>query len=159
MVALLFGTLFANEQVATGKPNFVVFIADDHSMLDSEAYGANDIRTPNMKRLAAEGMKFTHAFVASPACGPSRTALLTGLWSARNGAEPNHKPKRPGVASLPPVLHELGYQVAAIGKVAHNVYAKDHGFDFIEEPNQGFSETCRKETDIEGKNILSYSKA
>jgi len=141
MVALLFGPLFANEQIATGKPNFVVFISDDHSMLDSEAYGANDIRTPNMKRLAAEGMKFTHAFVASPACGPSRTALLTGLWSARNGAEPNHKPKRPGVASLPPVLHELGYQVAAIGKVAHNVYAKDHGFDFIEEPNQGFSET------------------
>jgi len=53
----------------------------------------------------------------------------------------SHKPKRPGVASLPPVLHDLGYQVAAIGKVAHNVYAKDHGFDFIEEPNQGFSET------------------
>ena len=141
MVALLFGPLFANEQNASGKPNFVVFISDDHSMLDSEAYGASDIRTPNMKRLAEEGMKFTHAFVASPACGPSRTALLTGLWSARNGAEPNHKPKRPGVASLPPVLHELGYQVAAIGKVAHNVYAKDHGFDFIEEPNQGFSET------------------
>ncbi len=123
------------------KPNIVVFIADDHSMVDSEAYGATDIRTPNMQSLAASGLKFTHAFVASPSCGPSRTAMLTGLWSARNGAEPNHKTKRPDVASLPPVLHALGYEVAAIGKVAHNAYAKDHGFDFIDGPNKGMSES------------------
>ena len=124
------------------RPNIVVFIADDHSQLDSQAYGSTEVRTPQMARLAADGLKFTHAFVASPACGPSRTALLTGLWSARNGAEPNHKPKHPHVASLPPVLRALGYETAAIGKVAHNVYAKDHGFDFIEGPNQGFSETA-----------------
>ena len=86
------------------RPNIVVFIADDHSQADSQPYGSTEVRTPQMARLAAEGMKFTHAFVASPSCGPSRTALLTGLWSARNGAEPNHKPKNPGVASLPPVL-------------------------------------------------------
>jgi len=95
-----------------------------------------------MAQLASDGLKFTHAFVASPACGPSRTALLTGLWSARNGAQPNHTPKRPEVASLPPVLRALGYEVAAIGKVAHNVYAKDHGFDYFEGPHQGFSETA-----------------
>ena len=124
------------------RPNIVVFIADDHGMLDSQAYGSTEVRTPQMARLAADGMKFTHAFVASPSCGPSRTALLTGLWSARNGAEPNHKPKNPGVASLPPVLHALGYETAAIGKVAHNTFAKDHGFDTIEGPNVGFSETA-----------------
>lgn len=117
--------------LAAAPPNIIVFISDDHGMLDSEPYGANDIRTPNMGRLAAEGMKFTHAFVASPACGPSRTAMLTGLWSARNGAEPNHTPKRPDVKSLPPVLHALGYEVAAFGKVAHSNWAKDHGFDVI----------------------------
>ena len=126
---------------AAALPNIVVFISDDHSQLDSEPYGSTEARTPHMARLAADGLKFTHAFVASPACGPSRTALLTGLWSARNGAEPNHKPKNPGVASLPPVLRALGYEVAAIGKVAHNTYAKDHGFDFIEGPNPGFSDT------------------
>ena len=127
---------------ATPLPNIVVFISDDHSMADSQAYGSTEVRTPNMARLAADGLKFTHAFVASPACGPSRTALLTGLWSARNGAEPNHKPKNPGVASLPPVLHALGYEVVALGKVAHNTYAAGHGFDFIEGPNQGFSDTA-----------------
>ena len=124
------------------RPNIVVFIADDHSQADSQPYGSTEVRTPQMARLAADGMKFTHAFVASPSCGPSRTALLTGLWSARNGAEPNHKPKNPGVASLPPVLHALGYETAAIGKVAHNTFAKDHGFDIIAGPHPGFSETA-----------------
>jgi N-sulfoglucosamine sulfohydrolase len=127
---------------AAKPPNIVVFIADDHSQLDSQAYGSTEVRTPNMAKLAEEGMKFTHAFVASPACGPSRTALLTGLWPARNGAEPNHKPKNPGVASLPPVLRALGYEVAAIGKVAHNNYAKDHDFDDVEGPTRGFEGTA-----------------
>ncbi|MBL9199999.1 MAG: sulfatase [Opitutaceae bacterium] len=124
------------------RPNIVVFIADDHSQLDSQAYGSAEVRTPQMARLAADGLKFTQAFVASPSCGPSRTALLTGLWSARNGAEPNHKPKHPHVASLPPVLRSLGYETAAIGKVAHGAYARDHGFNYVEGPNQGFSETA-----------------
>ncbi len=124
------------------RPNIVVFISDDHSQLDSQAYGSAEVRTPHMAKLAADGLKFTHAFIASPACGPSRTALLTGLWPARNGAEPNHKPKNPGVASLPPVLHALGYEVVAIGKVAHTNFAKDHGFDYAEGPNQGFEDTA-----------------
>ena len=122
-------------------PNIVVFIADDHSQLDSQVYGSTEVRTPHMTHLAADGLKFTHAFVASPSCGPSRTALFTGLWPARNGAEPNHKPKNPGITSLPPTLRALGYEVAAIGKVAHNTYAKDHGFDYIEGPNPGFADT------------------
>ena len=105
-------------ELNSSRPNIVVFISDDHSMLDSEPYGSKDIRTPEMQRLANDGMKFTHAFAASPSCGPSRTALLTGLWPARNGAEPNHKPKNIGIVSLPPVLHSLGYEVVAIGKVA-----------------------------------------
>lgn len=123
------------------RPNIVVFISDDHGVLDSEPYGAADLRTPNMAKLADEGLLFRQAFVASPACGPSRTALLTGLWPARNGAEPNHKAKRPEVRSLPPQLHALGYEVAAFGKVAHSAWAKDHGFDVIGGPQVGDSTT------------------
>ena len=141
LLSLIILTASVTTYAAERKPNIVVFISDDHSMLDSEAYGSSEVRTPNMAKLAAEGMKFTHAFVASPSCGPSRTAMLTGLWPARNGAEPNHKPKNPGIASLPPVLHALGYETAAIGKVAHIDYAKDHGFDYIEGPNPGFEDT------------------
>ena len=145
LTARLFAVLIffsGQSSFATGRLNFVVFIADDHSQLDSQAYGSTEVRTPNMAKLAAEGLKFTHALVASPSCGPSRTALLTGLWSARNGAEPNHTRKRPDVASLPPVLRALGYEVAAIGKVAHNAYAKDYDFDYVEGPNPGFEDTA-----------------
>ena len=57
---------------APAQPNIIVFISDDHSMLDSQAYGSTEVRTPNMAKLAEDGLKFTHAFVASPACGPNR---------------------------------------------------------------------------------------
>lgn len=142
LVALLPGSDVSAAAPAPSRPNLVVFIADDHSRLDSEPYGSTEVRTPNMAKLAAEGLKFTHAFVASPSCGPSRTALLTGLWPARNGAEPNHRRKNPEVASLPPVLRALGYEVVVIGKVAHGNHANDHGFDSIAGPPSGFEDTA-----------------
>jgi N-sulfoglucosamine sulfohydrolase len=111
------------------RPHMVVFLADDHSLLDSEVYGARDIRTPNMLRLAASGMTFTHAFVASPSCAPSRAALLTGLMPARNGAEANHAKPRAAIKKLPAYLKELGYEVAAFGKVSHYKHTADYGFD------------------------------
>lgn len=113
---------------AAPRPDMVVFLSDDHGCLDSEPYGATDVRTPNMRRLAAEGMTFTHAFVASPACAPSRAAMLTGLMPARNGAEANHTFKREGIRSLPETLVRMGYEVAAFGKVAHGNDVVRHGF-------------------------------
>ena len=58
----------------------MIFIADDHGQLDSTPYGATDVQTPNMKRLAKAGMTFTHAFAA---CAPSRASILTGLMPNR----------------------------------------------------------------------------
>ena len=135
------GALATAQTAPQARPNIVVFISDDHSQLDSQAYGSTEVRTPNMAKLADEGLKFTHAFVASPACGPSRTALLTGLWPARNGAERNHNAKRPEVPSLPAVLRALGYEVATIGKVAHTDWAKFYDFDSSTGPNVGISES------------------
>jgi N-sulfoglucosamine sulfohydrolase len=117
---------------AQARPNIVVFLSDDHGFLDSPVYGATDARTPSMQRLAAEGMTFTHAFVASPSCAPSRAALLTGLMPARNGAEANHTYKREGVRSLTEDLKRLGFQVAAFGKVAHGADGPRHGFDVLD---------------------------
>jgi arylsulfatase A-like enzyme len=107
------------------RPNFVLFLADDHGYLDSTVYGATDVRTPNMQRLAREGMTFTHAFVASPSCAPSRAAILTSLMPARNGAEANHSYPRDGVRGLATHLKELNYEVVAFGKVAHVMKAAD----------------------------------
>jgi N-sulfoglucosamine sulfohydrolase len=114
---------------AIGAPHIVVFIADDLGYLDSEVYGAKDVRTPNMLRLAQSGITFTHCFVASPSCAPSRAALLTGLMAARNGAEANHSKPRAELKKLPAYLQEIGYEVAGFGKVAHYNHDRDYGFD------------------------------
>jgi len=144
------GILFSQPKVAAEKPHIVVFLADDHGQLDSTPYGATDVRTPNMQRLADSGMTFTRAFVASPSCAPSRAALLTGLMPARNGAEANHTFKRDDVASLPEVMRRLGYQTAAFGKVAHgDVDVARHGFD-VTKPQHGaaFVERFLRERDL-----------
>src|SRR5688572_20567857 len=66
-------SICAEEPTAT-RPNIVVFLTDDHSVLDSTVYGSDDVRTPNMQRLAERGLSFERAFVASPSCAPSRAA-------------------------------------------------------------------------------------
>lgn len=114
---------------AYGKPHILVFLADDHGYLDSQVYGNDEVRTPNMLRLAKAGMTFTHAFVASPSCAPSRAALLTGLMPARNGAEANHSKPRADIKKLPAYFKELGYEVVAFGKVSHYRHTADYGFD------------------------------
>jgi uncharacterized sulfatase len=111
------------------RPHLVVILSDDHSLLDSTVYGATDVRTPNMARLAAAGLTFDRAFVASPSCAPSRAALLTGLMPARNGAEINHSKPRAELKKLPAFLQALGYEVVAFGKVSHYQHTADYGFD------------------------------
>jgi len=110
------------------RPNLVIFLADDLSLADCSPYGAKEVRTPNMQRLAEAGLTFTHAFVASPTCAPSRAAMLTGLMPARNGAEANHSRARDEIKKLPEYLEELGYEVAAFGKVSHYNHGKHYKF-------------------------------
>jgi N-sulfoglucosamine sulfohydrolase len=113
----------------THRPNIVVFLADDLGWADCSVYGGKDVKTPNMARLAADGIAFSHAFVASPSCAPSRAALLTGLDPLRNGAMLNHSRPRAEIKKWPAYFRALGYEVAAIGKVAHYAQVKDYGFD------------------------------
>ncbi|GAB5401789.1 MAG: sulfatase [Aureliella sp.] len=126
--------LLANPLCAAEKrlPDIVVYLADDLSAGDLPVYGGSDIETPAIDALAADGMVFNRAFVASPACAPSRAALLTGLMPARNGAEENHTYPRKGTIRLPQILRELGYHTAAFGKVAHAKSAKNYGFETID---------------------------
>ncbi|MEM9824990.1 MAG: sulfatase-like hydrolase/transferase [Planctomycetota bacterium] len=107
----------------------VVFLSDDHTWRDSSVYGSPDIETPNMQRLANAGMTLNRAFVVSPSCAPSRAALLTGMYPARNGAEPNHSRPRADLKKLPAFLQELGYEVASFGKVGHYKQTREYGFD------------------------------
>jgi len=111
------------------RPDVVVFLADDLDWKDCAPFGRGNAPTPNMERLAANGMSFSTAFVASPTCAPSRGALLTGLDPLRNGAMLNHARPRLDVKTWPDYFHELGYEVAAIGKTAHYAQVTTYGFD------------------------------
>ncbi|MEL7499952.1 MAG: sulfatase-like hydrolase/transferase [Planctomycetota bacterium] len=111
------------------RPNIVVFLSDDHTITDSSLYGSTDLPTPNMERIAATGMTLDRAYVASPSCAPSRAAMLTGLFPANNGAEPNHSKPDANIKKLPAYLQQLGYEVVSFGKVGHYRQTPDYGFD------------------------------
>jgi arylsulfatase A-like enzyme len=101
------------------RPNFLVILTDDQGYSDLGAYGATRLRTPNIDRMAREGVRFT-SFYAQPVCGPSRAALLTGSYPIKV-AEPGNE-KHPNTilhadeVTLAEVLKSVGYRTAAIGK-------------------------------------------
>lgn len=127
----------ADSEQGAKLPNIIVYISDDHGVLFAEPYGNDEIHTPNMQQLAQEGTTFNQAFCVSPCCGPSRSAMFTGLWPANNGAEPNHMRPKPGLQGLPSILKSLGYETAAIGKVTHGGWETMYGFDFFVGPRSG----------------------
>jgi N-sulfoglucosamine sulfohydrolase len=111
------------------QPNIVIFIADDLTWHDIACFGGpTDARTPNLDRLAAEGLKLTGFFSPASVCSPTRQALLTGIYPVRNGAYPNHSQVRPGTRSLPHHLKSLGYRSACVGKT-HFGPAASYPFD------------------------------
>jgi len=121
-------------------PNFVVIFADDLGYGDLGVYGSETIRTPNLDRMAAEGMRFTDFYTAAPFCSPSRAALLTGRYPVRAGVPYVLFPTE--LTGLPPaeitiaeILSDKGYATAAIGKWhlgwPKPFRAQRHGFDFF----------------------------
>ena len=102
------------------NPNVVLILADDLGYGDLTCYGADDIATPNIDRMATEGAKFS-SFYVSPVCSPTRAALMTGSHSTRVGIggvmfPRNNHGLNPDEISLPEVLRERGYATAIIGK-------------------------------------------
>lgn len=99
-------------------PNVVIFLADDLTFNDLGSYGGVNVPTPNINRLATEGMRFTRAYTSSSQCTPSRTALYTGLYPVRNGAHQNTSDGviKPGVESIAHHLNRVGYRVGLTGK-------------------------------------------
>jgi len=101
--------------VGAEKPNFVFVIADDCTYRDIGCYGGQ-AHTPNIDRLASEGIRFTRCFQAAPMCSPTRHNIYTGLYPVKSGAYPNHTFAKPGTKSVVHYLRPLGYRVALSGK-------------------------------------------
>lgn len=103
-------------------PSFVVVFTDDQGYGDLGCYGREDIRTPHVDRMAAEGMKFTDFYVAAPICSPSRVALLTGCYPRRVGLADwvlrpdSRRGIHPDETTVAELLKGRGYATMAIGK-------------------------------------------
>lgn len=103
------------------KPNVVILYADDLGYGDLGCYGAQEISTPNVDRLAADGIKFTQAYSTSPVCTPARYSLMTGRYpSRRDGVHILPGDAKciidDGVYTLPMLFRDNGYRTAVVGK-------------------------------------------
>ena len=142
-----------SQAAPAAKPNIVVMIADDLTYHDLGSWGNKDVRTPNLDRLAAQGMRLTKCYTPAAVCSPARQSLYTGLFPVRSGAYPNHSVVRPGVKSLPHYLKPLGYRVGLVGK-KHFGPAENYSFEY---PERGAS--AAQEENENTENALDYGAA
>jgi len=124
----MFLLVFSGVNQATNKkPNVIIILTDDQGSIDLNCYGANDLQTPNIDKLAIEGVKFTQFYAASAVCSPSRAALLTGKTNLKAGVPGNipvpEYQKEKGKSGMPTeqvtiaeMLNENGYYSALVGK-------------------------------------------
>ncbi len=124
-VLSIFSCVDKNEEKApegqTAKPNIILFVSDDHGTDALGSYGNKVIKTPNLDKLAEEGVRFTNAYCTSASCAASRSVILTGMYGHATGSyghvhDYHHFSTYDNVRSLPVLLEKEGYETARIGK-------------------------------------------
>jgi len=123
----VFSFIFTQNLYSQKQPNVIIILTDDQGAVDLNIYGAKDLYTPNMDRIAKEGTMFTQFYAGAPVCSPSRAALLTGKTNLKAGLEGNvpvpeyaDRWQQYGLPSseitLAEMLKKNGYYTALIGK-------------------------------------------
>jgi len=102
-----------------GKRPNVLFIAIDDLRPELGCYGADHIKSPNIDKLALQGVLFNRAYCQAPHCGPSRASLLTGVHTRNHGLVMSPKEIAPGALTLPGALRQAGYYAVGNGKIFH----------------------------------------
>ncbi len=121
--------LFANSPTEKDpQPNIILFLADDVSWNDFGCYGNKEVKTPNIDRLASEGIRFTNFFLTASSCSPSRNSIITGRYPHNTGAAELHTEPPVDMISFPEILRNHGYYTAQAGKFHMGKYAL-RGFD------------------------------
>ncbi len=120
---------------AADRPNFIFFITDDISAEDLGCYGSSYAQTPNLDKMAAEGLRFTQAYLAISSCSPSRCSTITGRYPHNTGAPELHTSLPTDQATFVQALRDAGYHTVISGK-NHMGKAANLGFD-VESKGKG----------------------
>lgn len=113
---------------AQQRPNIIYIMSDDHDADAISAYNKQFIKTPNIDRLAKEGMLFKRNFVSNSICGPVRATLITGQHSHKNGMKDNRTRFDSSRITMPKLMQAAGYQTAIVGK--WHLHSYPTGFDY-----------------------------
>jgi len=125
--------LLGQRAAKSARPNFIVFLTDDHGYHDLGCQGARELKTPHLDALAASGARFTNWYSNAPMCAPSRAALMTGRYPIRAGVPSNAASLRPAEKTIAAVLKSQGYATGITGKwhlgAREDNVPNAHGFD------------------------------
>lgn len=117
-----------HQQKINKQPNIIFMMTDDHTTQAMTCYGGTLLQTPNLDRIANEGIRFDHCYVTNALSGPSRACILTGKFSHENGFRDNASVFDGSQQTFPKLLQKAGYQTAMIGK--WHLISKPEGFDY-----------------------------
>jgi arylsulfatase A-like enzyme len=153
------------------KPNIVFILADDLGYADLSCYGAKEIKTPNLDKMASEGVRFTDFYAPACVCTPSRASLMTGCYPKRVGLHvavlpPNtHSGLNSDEITIAEMLKSEGYITGCIGKwhlgALPEVMPKAQGFDYyygMPGPNHGISDLFRNDTLLKTNSEIKYDQ-
>jgi arylsulfatase A-like enzyme len=107
---------FGSAAERDARPNILFIMSDDHGYQAIGAYGSRVNKTPNLDRIARDGMRFDRCFVTNSICGPARAVILTGKYSHLNGFVRNGNTFNGGQQTVAKLLQKAGYQTAVVGK-------------------------------------------
>ena len=116
MAACAAGVRFPRFSYASGRPNIIFILSDDHRWDAMSNMGHPVVQTPSLDRLASQGVRFNNAFVTTSLCSPSRASFLTGQYARTHGVQNNLTPWRNDNVTFLELLKKTGYDTAFIGK-------------------------------------------